>query len=47
MGGEIILTINGVVVNEGKEGSLKKGRIALQSEGAPIEFKEIEWTASK
>ena len=46
-GGEIILTINGVVVNEGKEGSLKKGRIALQSEGTPIEFKEIDWTAKK
>jgi hypothetical protein len=45
IGGDIRLTINGIVVNEGKEGSLKKGRIALQSEGAPIEFKEIEWKA--
>jgi len=40
--GDIRLAVNGTFVNEGKSGSLKKGRIALQSEGAPIEFKDIE-----
>jgi hypothetical protein len=41
-GGDIRLVINGTLVNEGKNGELKRGRIALQSEGAPIEFKDIE-----
>lgn len=39
--GNIQLRINGKFVNEGKNGSLKKGRIALQSEGAEIHFKDI------
>jgi len=33
--------VNGVKVNEGKNGNLTKGRIALQSEGAEIHFKEV------
>ncbi len=41
-GGDMTLTVNGKMMNEGKNGELKKGRIALQSEGAPIEFKDIE-----
>ncbi len=40
-GGDITLVINGVKVNEGKNGNLKKGRIALQSEGAEIHFKDV------
>lgn len=40
-GGDITLVVNGVKVNEGKNGNLKKGRIALQSEGAEVYFKEI------
>jgi hypothetical protein len=40
--GNIRLVVNGTFVNEGKNGSLTKGRIALQSEGAPVEFKDIE-----
>ncbi|MBA4064765.1 MAG: DUF1080 domain-containing protein [Isosphaera sp.] len=40
-GGDITLVVNGVKVNEGKNGNLTKGRIALQSEGAPVEFKDI------
>jgi hypothetical protein len=40
-GGDITLAINGVTVNEGKNGNLRKGRIALQSEGAPIQFKDV------
>jgi len=41
-GGEITLVINGLRVNHGTNCSFKKGRIALQSEGSAIEFKEIE-----
>jgi hypothetical protein len=34
--------INGQLVNEGKNGELSKGRIALQSEGAEIHFRNIQ-----
>jgi hypothetical protein len=40
-GGDVTLAVNGVLVNEGKNGNLKKGRIALQSEGTEIHFKDI------
>ncbi len=40
-GGDITLVINGVQVNEGKNGNLTKGRIALQSEGAEVHFKDV------
>jgi hypothetical protein len=40
-GGDITLVINGAKVNEGKNGNLKKGRIALQSEGAEVDFKDV------
>ena len=33
--------VNGKKVNDGKNGQLKKGRIALQSEGAEVHFKDI------
>ena len=40
-GGEVTLVINGVKVNEGKNCNFTKGKIALQSEGAEIHFKDI------
>ena len=40
-GGEITLVVNGVKVNDGKNCNFKKGRIALQSEGTEIQFKDI------
>jgi hypothetical protein len=40
-GGDITLVINGIKVNEGKNGNLRSGRIALQSEGTEIFFKDI------
>jgi hypothetical protein len=40
-GGDVTLVVNGKKVNEGKNGQLKKGRIALQSEGAEVHFKDI------
>jgi len=42
VGGDITLIINGKKVNEGKNGNLTKGRIALQSEGAEVAFKDVE-----
>ena len=41
-GGDITLVVNGKTVNEAKGCSLTKGRIALQSEGSAVEFKDIE-----
>jgi hypothetical protein len=41
-GGDITLVINGIKVNEGKNGNLTKGKIALQSEGAEIHFTDIK-----
>jgi hypothetical protein len=40
-GGDIELVVNGMKVNEGKNGNLRSGRIALQSEGAEVHFKDI------
>jgi hypothetical protein len=40
-GDTITFVVNGVMVNEGTKCSFKSGRIALQSEGAEVEFKEI------
>lgn len=41
-GGKITNIVNGVVVNEGVEASVTKGRILLQSEGAEIYFRKVE-----
>jgi hypothetical protein len=40
-GDKIKLAINGQVVNEGTEAEATRGKIILQSEGAPIEFRNI------
>ncbi|MBN9120607.1 MAG: DUF1080 domain-containing protein [Planctomycetes bacterium] len=40
-GAEIVFAVNGVKVNEGKNCSFKSGRIALQSEGAEVHFKDV------
>jgi hypothetical protein len=41
-GDTIKLVVNGEFVNEGTEAEATKGKILLQSEGAPIEFRNIE-----
>lgn len=41
-GGDVTVKVNGDVVNEGKNCSETQGAICLQSEGAPIEFRNIE-----
>ncbi len=40
-GGTIELKVNGQLVNKGTDGELTKGRILLQSEGTPIEFRNV------
>jgi hypothetical protein len=40
-GGDVTLVVNGKKANEGKNGNLTRGRIALQSEGAEVHFKDI------
>ena len=41
-GGDVTFLLNGVKVNEGRDGSFKEGRILIQSEGAEIFFRKIE-----
>ncbi|BBO24748.1 conserved hypothetical protein [Candidatus Nitrosymbiomonas proteolyticus] len=36
--------VNGTLVNHGVKSSVRKGKIALQSEGAEIEFRKVELT---
>jgi len=40
-GNAIKLYVNGVLQNEGSEASVQSGKICLQSEGKPIEFRNI------
>jgi len=41
-GGRCTHLVNGVVVNEGTEASVSRGRIVLQSEGAEIFYRKVE-----
>ena len=41
-GGDLIYYLNGVKVNEGKNGNFKDGKLLFQSEGAEIFFRRIE-----
>ena len=45
-GDKITNIVNGVVVNEGTEASVTKGKILLQSEGAEVFFRKVELTPS-
>ncbi|MEP7108269.1 MAG: DUF1080 domain-containing protein [Ferruginibacter sp.] len=40
--GKITYIVNGIVVNEGEDPSLTKGKILIQSEGAEIYYRKIE-----
>jgi Domain of Unknown Function (DUF1080) len=42
--GKITYIVNGIVVNEGEDPSLTKGKILVQSEGAEIYYRKIEIT---
>jgi hypothetical protein len=46
-GSWVLLKVNGEVVNEGTGAEEVAGKIALQSEGAPIEFRNIRLTPIK
>jgi hypothetical protein len=40
--GDVTFFLNGVKVNQGRDGSLREGRILIQSEGAEMFFRKIE-----
>ena len=46
-GDTISLVVNGVKVNEGTDAEASKGKILLQSEGAPVHFRNIRLTPLK
>lgn len=41
-GDEIIVHVNGDLVNHGSNATVTKGRIALQAEGSEVEFRKVE-----
>ena len=41
-GGSVTYFLNGVKVNEGRDGNLREGRILIQSEGAEMFFRNLE-----
>jgi Domain of Unknown Function (DUF1080) len=43
-GGEIIVHVNGDLVNHGTNATATKGKIALQAEGSEVEFRKVELT---
>ena len=46
-GDKITNIVNGVVVNEGTNASVTKGKILLQSEGAEVYYRKVELTAAE
>lgn len=43
-GDEIIVHVNGDLVNHGKNPIATKGKIALQAEGSEVEFRKVDLT---
>ena len=43
-GDEIIVHVNGILVNHGFNATVNSGRIALQAEGSEVEFRKVELT---
>jgi Domain of Unknown Function (DUF1080) len=41
-GAEIIVHVNGTLVNHGTNGTARSGKIALQAEGTEVEFRKVE-----
>ena len=41
-GAEIIVHVNGQLVNHGTDCTAKSGKIALQAEGTEVEFRKVE-----
>ncbi len=44
VGDEVKVWVNGQLVNHGYECSASKGQIAIQAEGAEVEFRKLELT---
>ena len=43
-GGAIDIEVNGDKVNDGYDCTAQRGKIAIQAEGAPCEFRKVELT---
>jgi hypothetical protein len=43
-GDEVIVHVNGTLVNHGSKSTATKGKIALQAEGSEVEFRKVELT---
>jgi hypothetical protein len=43
-GAEVIVQVNGTLVNHGSNSTVTSGKIALQAEGAEVEFRKVELT---
>jgi hypothetical protein len=43
-GDEIIVWLNGDLVNHGRECTAKRGSVAIQAEGSEVEFRKIQLT---
>jgi hypothetical protein len=41
-GDEVKVTVNGTLVNHGTKSTASSGKIALQAEGAEVEFRKLE-----
>lgn len=44
-GDEVVVKVNGDLVNHGSKATATKGKIALQAEGSEVEFRRIEMTS--
>lgn len=46
-GDEVIVHVNGVLVNHGSKSTASSGKIAIQAEGTEVEFRKVELTELK
>ncbi len=46
-GDEVIVHVNGTLVNHGSKSTASSGKVALQSEGVEVEFRKVELTKQK
>ena len=46
-GDEVIVHVNGVLVNHGSKSTASSGKLALQAEGTEVEFRKLELTSLK
>jgi len=46
-GAEVIVHVNGKLVNHGTNSTATSGKLALQAEGTEVEFKKLELTPLK